>query len=93
MILNDFHDDELGDDGREDYNDENWCEMEILNGLHPHYDDVANDAFSNLKCARMIDFTLAKILLFFEKILGHCSNDLTKPTNNTLLFNMIGFES
>ena len=36
--------------------------MEILNGLHPHYDDVANDAFSNLKYARMIDFTLAKTL-------------------------------
>ena len=63
MILSDFHDVDLGDDGREDYNDENWCAMEILSGLHPHYDDVANDAFSNLKCARMIDFTLAKTLV------------------------------
>ena len=65
MILNDFHDVELGDDGREDYNDENWYEMEIPNELHLHHDDVENDAFLIVNCARMVN-QLWQNLLFFN---------------------------
>ena len=67
MILNDFHDVEMGDDGREDYNDENWCEMEIPSGLHLRHDDEGSDAFSIINKARKVQANLAKFSRYLMK--------------------------